>query len=376
MMLYVIKMGWDEGGDTRRVDGVLEKALAGIACVTVTHLEEFMRLFPEVSEKTAGKRRRVLFVVNLARGGISVGYASFIAYISQHHHCLENCVGSVVVDGEEELFTKKAGREMIFIANRSGCVFPGAPLVEATGSLYNFNIRARLQGIANQHAYENAVKNLVKALLAFQGAPAPKDGKHKIALFHASSRKTSNTLLLWSMVRRTIGDAADVREISLRNGTVMDCRGCSYETCLHFGEQGACFYGGVMVKEGYPAIRESDTLVFACPNYNDAVSANIMAFFNRLTALFRSNFKEFAQKRIFALVVSGYSGGDIVAEQVIDALNCNKHFILPAHFALMETANDPGSILQIPDIRQHASEMACRILEIDQATSEESGKAS
>ncbi len=363
-MLYVIKMGWDEGGDTGRVDAVLAGALAGVEYREISDLEAFVRFFPDPAEEKPAERRPVLFVVNLARGGISVGYARFIAYISQHPHCLENCVGSVVVDGAEELFTKKAGREMIFMANRSGCGFPGAPLVEATGSLYNFNLRAKLQGIANLRAYENAVKKLVEALLAFQGAPAPADGRHRIALFHASNRKTSNTLLLWSMVRDAIGDAAILREVSLRNGSVVDCRGCSYEACLHFGEKGECFYGGTLVKEGYPAIRESDTLVFCCPNYNDAVSANIMAFFNRMTALFRSDFREFAKKRVFALVVSGYSGGDIVAEQVIDALNCNKHFILPPHFALMETANDPGSILACEGIEQRAGDMARRIVEI------------
>lgn len=224
-----------------------------------------------------------------------------------------------------------------------------------------YMIRAKIQGIGNQEAYENAVGRLVEKLLAFTGAPAPEGGRHRIALFHASSRKTSNTLLLWSLIRQKMEDRALIREVSLRNGTVVDCRGCSYEACLHFGEQGDCFYGGVMVEEGYPAIRESDTLIFACPNYNDAVSANIMAFFNRMTALFRTDFREFAKKRIFALVVSGYSGGDIVAEQVIDALNCNKHFILPPHFVLMETANDPGSILQNEGLEQRVEEMAERI---------------
>ena len=62
-------------------------------------------------------------------------------------------------------------------------------------------------------------------------------------------------------------------------------------------------------------------------------------------------------------MVSGYSGGDIVAEQVIDALNCNKHFILPPHFALMETANDPGSILLNEGLEQRVKEMAERIRE-------------
>ncbi len=40
----------------------------------------------------------------------------------------------------------------------------------------------------------------------------------------------------------------------------------------------------------------------------------------------------------FGIIVSGYSGGDLVAEQLISALNMNKTFILPSRFALLETA--------------------------------------
>ena len=64
-----------------------------------------------------------------------------------------------------------------------------------------------------------------------------------------------------------------------------------------------------------------------CPNYNDAVSANITAFINRLTALFRSN--DFSRKRVFALVVSGYSGSDIVSGQVIGAMAAIVALLVP-----------------------------------------------
>ena len=40
----------------------------------------------------------------------------------------------------------------------------------------------------------------------------------------------------------------------------------------------------------------------------------------------------------------------------------NKNFILPAKFALMATANNPGSILEIDDIDEQAAEFAQRIL--------------
>ena len=111
-----------------------------------------------------------------------------------------------------------------------------------------------------------------------------------------------------------------------------------------------------MVEKVYPAIIKSDVLVLICPNYNDSVSANIMAFINRLTALFRTN--DFSRKRIYAIVVSGYSGGDIVAQQIIGAVNMNKNFILPPRFAMLETANDPGTALKLPGIEDRVKAFA------------------
>ncbi len=104
------------------------------------------------------------------------------------------------------------------------------------------------------------------------------------------------------------------------------------------------------MEEVYPPILDCDGLIVLCPNYNDAVSANLSAFINRLTALFSQ--LRFYDKAVFCLVVSGYSGGDIVAKQILGALNMNKTFLLPARFALLATANDPFSINRIAEIDQ------------------------
>ena len=59
----------------------------------------------------------------------------------------------------------------------------------------------------------------------------------------------------YAIHQATDNDLAAIREKlelfreKLRNGTLEDCAGCPYTTCLHFGEQGGCFYGGVMVQE-------------------------------------------------------------------------------------------------------------------------------
>ena len=201
------------------------------------------------------------------------------------------------------------------------------------------------------------IQDLVERVLAFS---LPRLERPKLLALHASSRATSNTLALWGLVRTRLEERCDITEICLRNGTLEDCAGCPYTTCLHFGEQGGCFYGGVMVQEVYPAIREADALVLLCPNYNDALSANLTAAINRLTALYRTT--SFADKAVFAIVVSGYSGGDIVACQAAGAMNMNKGFWLPANFCLLETANDKGEALALSGIQDRADRFAENML--------------
>ena len=114
-----------------------------------------------------------------------------------------------------------------------------------------------------------------------------------------------------------------------------------------------------MVDEVYPAIRRCDALVMLCANYNDALAANLTACINRLTALFRQT--RMYDKRLFGLVVSGYSGGDLLARQLISALNMNKSFFLPPRFCLLETANERGSLIKLPGINDRAAAFARRL---------------
>ncbi|MBQ6903537.1 MAG: NAD(P)H-dependent oxidoreductase, partial [Lachnospiraceae bacterium] len=178
----------------------------------------------------------------------------------------------------------------------------------------------------------------------------------ELLALHASSYHTSNTMALWSQVKRRLDGACAVTEIGLRNGVLVDCSGCPFNMCLHFGENDSCFYGGVMTDDVYPALREADAVLMICPNYNDAISANLTAFINRLTAMYRK--RPFSDKALFAIVVSGYSGSDIVLSQLIAALNMNKSFFLPPYFALYATANDPGSVMKITDIGSQIASFA------------------
>ena len=324
---------------SERFSQTLEAALQGVPHEITTALDVPL------------ENERVLFAVSLNESGVNHGYYDLLAFLRTHADCLKNCVGGVLVDGPGNLYTKSVGRDLVLAASLAGCTFPGRPLVEATGDLQNFTVQAKNAKCSLLEAYHLAAADLANRILNFT---APKADRPSVLVLHASSRSTSNTLALWSRVRAELESRCDITEIGLRNGTLEDCAGCPYTTCLHFGEKGDCFYGGVMVQEVYPALREADAVVLLCPNYNDALSANLTAAINRLTALYRTT--PFHDKAVFAIVVSGYSGGDIVASQVVSALNMNKGFWLPANFCLLETANDAGTAIRFPGIedRLHA----------------------
>ena len=305
-------------------------------------------------EGLAGEK--LLFAVALDEGGCNAACYRMLSVLRRAEGLLDGCTAGVVVTGVGELYTKDVARDVVLAANLAGCAFLGRPLVEATGSLRNFRVQAQTQGTDEATAFRLAAAELVERLLAWEALPPPS----RILALHASARSTSNTLDFWELVKAGLPEGVEVQEVCLQNGTLADCIGCSYKTCMHFGQQGGCFYGGPMVEEVFPAVRACDAMVMLCANYNDALSANLTAFVNRLTALFRQN--RFYEKRLFALIVSGYSGGDLIARQLISGLNMNKSFYLPPRFCMLETANDRGSLVKLPGIAQRGALFAGRIM--------------
>ena len=114
-----------------------------------------------------------------------------------------------------------------------------------------------------------------------------------------------------------------------------------------------------MVKEILPAIEEADAILWLVPNYNDAISAKLMAVINRLTVLYRKH--PLFEKNIFAIAVSGNSGSDSVLRQLIGALNVNKGFRLPPDFYIQAVANDAKEILNQPNFETLAKQFALHI---------------
>ena len=66
------------------------------------------------------------------------------------------------------------------------------------------------------------------------------------------------------------------------------------------------------------------------------------------------------QRLLFAVALD--EGGDLLARQLISALNMNKSFFLPPHFCLLETANERGSLVKLPHIADEAAQFAQRMM--------------
>ena len=347
------------GRENSRLLKALRQGLAGVRVQEVTEVSQLEAMTDEsgrlAPEGWTGKHL-ALFAIDLGEYGVNLEYTRLLGWLRSHPKSLEGWTGGVTADADSDLYTKSAARELVFTANCAGCAFVGRPLVEGTKTLSNFAIVASNLGTDLYGAYVESIKLLVKEMAKSQDPD--KEKKRELLVLHASSHKSSNTYAVWQGVRQYLSDIS-ITEIGLRNGTLADCSGCPYKMCLHFGERGSCFYGGVMVENVYPAVKKADGILLLAPNYNDALSANLTAFINRLTALFRTT--RFYDKKLFGIVVSGYSGSDLIAEQMIAALNMNKTFYLPGHFAMLETANHPGEVMKLPGIEERMRQYAKRI---------------
>ena len=341
--ITIIRPHCQEPAKTLRLSQVLEFGLSG-QDVEILEAEEDI-LSADL------RNRRILFAISLGESGINLEYYSLLKRMRLDQHLFDGSVGGILIDGNSELYTKAVSRDLVFSANRAGCSFVGKPLVEGTRTLANFNITAKNLHLDNEEAYCQSARDLVQRIASHE---PPHMDRPRLLVLHAGNPERSNTMLLWQMISSHL--TADIDVISLRDGEIRDCRGCSYETCLHLGEKGRCFYGGIITNEVYPRLLECNGLVMLCPNYNDALGAYLSAFINRLTAIFRSH--QFYDKRLYAVIVSGYSGSDIVARQLISSMNMNRTFLLPPRFAMMRTANNPRSIESVPGIGRDAEDFS------------------
>lgn len=335
----------------REVSPILSKMVK--ATVTL----ETSIIINDINKNADLKNKKLVFVAELDKAGFCLPILGLFSKLYESFSDpLSGSEGILLIHSSSELYTKSSAASIIFLANRLGCSFMGHPVAEATSNLNNFSTWQKALNLPLEEICLEQCRKLGKRFI--NDMPVKKTDP-KILVLHASSRATSNTLLLWNMIKSNLHGCI-INELHVENGRVKDCIGCSFKTCMHYSAQSSCFYGGFMVEEIYPAIEKADAVIWICPNYNDALSANLTAVINRMTALYRKT--PFYDKTLFSVIVSGNSGSDSVAKQLLNALNINKGFRLPPNFTIMETANDPRSILSVYNIEGKAENFAKSIL--------------
>lgn len=313
---------------------------------------------------------KVIFAMDLNLIGVNAAALDFLETITNNSSSEEfkYIVAAIFVRSTSELYTKSFSRKFIMLCNKVGVSFIGHSVVEATGSLDNY---LTWQKTIQKSTKEISLDMCLKQSERLRDYSDIIYDNPKILVLHASSHENSNTMLLWLKIKdqllnelssKFINETAnkkqlveefdiDIDELHVEDGTVLDCNGCDYVTCMHHAKTRSCFYGGPMVKEILPKVEMADIIILLAPNYNDSISAKLMAVVNRLTVLYR--IMSFNNKKVYGVIVSGNSGSDCVAMQIIDALNINKGFHLPPNFSIMETANDPLAILKVENLENN-----------------------
>ena len=336
--------------------GVISSQLSSMVNAAISDTEHIV--ITDTDNMPDLRNKKIIFAVELDKAGISLPILTLLSKLcGDGEDSLSGSIAGLLIHSSNELYTKSFAQNFIFTANQLGCRFPGHPIVEATGSLVNFLTWKKQTDMSAVDICIALCKKLGQRIS--NDNPVPVKSPNILAL-HSSFRKTSNTLELWHMTSKHL-TACNITELHVENGDVLDCKGCSYKTCIHYSMQNSCFYGGIMINDILPALEKSDAVVWICPNYNDSISANLTAVINRLTALYRKI--SFYNKTMFSVIVSGNSGSDSVAKQLIGALNINKGFSLPPYFAIMATANDKGQIKKVVDIQNKAKYFAKNMID-------------
>lgn len=261
--------------------------------------------------------------------------------------------GGLLIHTEDDIYSKEMAKEVVHVLNLAGAGWVGHPLVESIQEDKNMRKWARNQQLNREEALYQQCRSLGTRLKNFEVKKA-----QSLLVLHANSRpQLSNSMRFFDAMLPHLPEG--IAEVEIVEEEVRDCAGCSYKTCGYYSENNQCYHGGYLNDHLFAKVEQAGALLFLAPNYNDALSAKIMAIINRLSVLYRKG--PFFDKWLFAIVVSGNSGSDSVARQLIGSLNINKGFRLPPHFYTQAIANDPGEILKDPLLHEKARRFAGHI---------------
>lgn len=308
----------------------------------------------EAESLTALHDKKILFAITLDGDGMNDELDRLRRKMTANKTLFKGCTAAIAVDGEGDLFTKSIAREVVFRANRCGCEFLPKPLIEATGNLYNFELRASLLNDDLMSAYRHHLRDLINRLTEDEPMVLHKPAK-LLTICSTNRMATANSVSFGKMVLNNLDEVLSHELINIGKDQIYDCHACTWNACTDRG----CPKPDLLRDEVFAKIEASDAVLLLAPNLNDSIGADLAALVNRLTHM--ANLGRIHGQYIYAVIVSGYSGGDLLARQILNGLCLNKGFRLPPYFAAFETANRPLSILEDEQVRYRAEVYAQHI---------------
>ena len=208
MKLMVIKPKCHDSEQVKRLESVLNYAIEindKKEELQIVYIENVSQM-KNVAANGELKNQKIIFVISLGVSGVNLEYYKMLKMIRVNSKCFLGSVAGIIIDGKNEFYTKSIARELVMAANIAGCTFVGSPLVEGTGSLKNFEVKAANLKKNTTEAYMNLAGILINKVIKYN----PIKKKYpKLLCVHASDKEKSNTLNLWNMVKKNIGYACE-----------------------------------------------------------------------------------------------------------------------------------------------------------------------
>jgi hypothetical protein len=162
-----------------------------------------------IEDLPALKNKKIIFAIELDKCGFNIPLFEILLKLKERgDNSLLGSRAVIIIQSSSELFTKSTTQKIIFLTNQMGCRFPGHPAVEATHNLNNFLTRQKTFNLPLLEIYQEQAKELAKKLTEEN---LKLIYKPKILVLHSSLFKTSNTLMLWKMVKENL-DGEDIKD--------------------------------------------------------------------------------------------------------------------------------------------------------------------
>lgn len=364
MELAVLLLPSQNAVEHKRLKFVLNKALAQL-----NH-----RVFYDIAQ--VPRPCRLLVAMSLGKEGINLAYLKLLSQLRSGQVDLRSSVAGLVVESAGTLYSKQTATELAFALNKSGCGLVGNPLIEATDTLAHFPLIEEVPEGYELPDYSDSesVACYIKAVSllgqrvagpGFRGK-SPLTGRADLpkimVVMPEEEGGSSNLMDLWAELRRRIAPFAHCYLLSLRRDLNHACNDCDHRRCAHYGENQSCFYGGSLPMPWTNCLQEADALLMLCPSMHNSLHSLSLGFLQQLSSLFMQC--AFREKAVFALGVTPYASGDMLANQLIATLCLDYSFYLPPHFSLIETAKDPLEAISREGIEEKLDQFAHSILQL------------